>query len=138
MKVLFLLFLLILPTMAQERQSRRAINLPPQLLEDASTHVAAGLAQSPSGAPIIIDTRPIPRGLIVSLFGTLMRVNGVREVLLVNVSDGKEYVLPGSVSGIWIPKLERVAFRLPNAASGEVWVRTIGIRESNWVRFYVE
>lgn len=123
--------------MTQDRTySPRRHPVPPQLLENPDSHIASGLAQSPMGYPVIIGTDVVPRGSIVGLYGTLLKRNNVAEVLI--VANGKEYSLKASAVPDLFPKLERVVFRLPPEITGEVLVRTTGLTESNWVRFFVE
>lgn len=138
MKTLLLLIALTLPLIAQDRQvnSRRAYNLPPQLMEDTSTHTANGVAQAPTGYPVIIGSENVPRGSTVGLYGTLLKRNQVSEVLI--IANGKEYSLRATVTSELFPKLEKLVFKLPPEITGEVLVSAIGLTYSNWVRFYAE
>lgn len=139
MKVLLILLLLFIPAIAQDRSLpsvRRTLRLPPQLIE-SDDHMAQGLAQSPMGYPIVLgDGFPIPSESIIGLYGESLLANDAEFVLLTTAQG--EYTVAASAFLTMFPKLERIVFRLPEGASGEVWVRVIGMRESNSVRLNVE
>lgn len=139
MKVFLLLIMLTIPLVAQDRDmpaKRRATRLPPQLIENPDSHIASGIAQAPTGYPVIIGTDVVPHNSIIGLYGTLLKRNNVAEVLI--MANGKGYSLRVAVNPQLFPKLEMMVFRLPPEITGEVLVRTAGLTESNWVRFYVE
>lgn len=140
MKTLLLLFFLSVTVTAQDRylESPRqfAVRLPPQLMEGAGV-TANGIAQAPNGEPaFIVGFNRIPAGSIIGLYGSMLQRNDVAEVLI--MANGKEYALAVDVYSQVFPNLEMVVFRLPSAVTGEVWVRAAGLRESNFVRFFVE
>lgn len=140
MKTLLLismLCILALPAIAQDRSfSPRRLPLPPQLIENPDSHIASGIAQAPTGYPVIIGSESVPRGSNVGLYGSLLKQNGVNEVLI--MANGKEYSLRVAVNPQLFPKLEMMTFKLPNEITGEVLVSAIGLTYSNWVKFYVE
>lgn len=137
MKALLLLLILAMPLVAQDRSfSPRRLPLPPQLIENPDTHIASGIAQAPTGYPVIIGSESVPRGSTVGLYGSQLRINGIDEVLI--LVNGKEYSLRAAVSRSFFPKWELMTFRLPPEITGEVLVSAIGLTYSNWVKFYVE
>jgi hypothetical protein len=136
MKALLLLIILAMPLVAQDRSfSPRRLPLPPQLIENPDTHIASGIAQAPTGYPVIIGSESVPRGSTVGLYGSQLRVNGIDEVLI--LANGKEYSLRVVVNRPFFPKLELMTFRLPPEITGEVLVSAIGLTYSNWVKFDV-
>jgi hypothetical protein len=135
---LLLLFVLAIPavSVAQDRSfSPRRLPLPPQLIENPDSHIASGIAQAPTGYPVIIGSESVPRGSTVGLYGSQLRINGIDEVLI--LANGKEYSLRVVVNRPFFPKLELMTFRLPPEITGEVLVSAIGLTYSNWVKFDV-
>lgn len=105
-------------------------------MENSDSHIASGIAQAPTGYPVIIGSEFVPRGSTVGLYGSSLKINGVDEVLI--LVKGKEYSLRAVVNRPFFPKLEMMTFRLPSEITGEVLVSAIGLTYSNWVKFYVE
>lgn len=142
MKTLLLLAMLLCCSFlasAQDRQldESRKLNLnEPQLLEYPDLGIAAGIAQSPSGLPVMMHEL-IPVQSRIGIYGKYLAGNGVRSVILQN--QGREFVLEAEAWPAGFFKLEMLTFRLPVDVHGEVWVRTLGrLDQSNAVRFYVE
>jgi hypothetical protein len=138
LSLLLILCALVLPLAAQERHvaPKRFAYLPPQLIENPDTHIASGLAQSPTGHPVYLDTGAAPRGSIVGVYGFLLKRNNVGSILL--MMNGERFLVQAEVFPQFYPKLEMVVFRLPPNVTGEVAISAVGLTESNWVRFFVE
>jgi hypothetical protein len=111
MKYLLLgLVLLLVPVRAtaQDRalpETRQLHIFEPQLLEYEGIHVAAGLAQTPYGYPVMLS-QWIPPGSVVSLWGQFLKQNGIVRVHL-TTEEGRELDLAGELWPVnWFRALE--------------------------------
>lgn len=131
-----LLICLVLASFPGMAQDRILVQLEPQLLEYSNLGLAAGLAQSPQGYPVMLH-EVVPTGSIVSILGKQLSKSAVTHVLLLN--QGREWALKAEVyPQLWFG-LETCVFRLPGEIHGEVFVKAIGeSRNSNLVRILVE
>ena len=143
MKYLLLgLVLLLVPVRAtaQDRalpETRQLHIFEPQLLEYEGIHVAAGLAQTPYGYPVMLS-QWIPPGSVVSLWGQFLKQNGIVRVHL-TTEEGRELDLAGELWPVNWFRVESFTFRLPSDIHGEVQAKMTGrFAESNSVRFFVE
>lgn len=132
---LFLFLFLPLSGLAQDRAVAFRLT-EPQLLEYPNLGIAAGMAQSPQGFPVMLQD-VVPAGSLVSIWGKQLSGSAVTHVLLLN--EGREWATKAQVySQLWFG-LETLSLRLPGEIHGEVFIKAIGeSRNSNLVRILVE
>lgn len=108
----------------------------PRLMEyEGLAGIAAGIAQSPEGYPVMLYN-PLPVGSLVSIYG-----NNLADVseILITTEEGRELTVPFVILPMGYFKLEMLHFRLPVDVRGDVWLKAVSrTRESNLVRLLVK
>ena len=141
MKIVSLMCLMLALTivgLSQERslQTPRSRAQQPELFEYPALHLAAGMAQSPQGYPVLLSDT-VPSQSVVGLYGSSLQANNVSKVLLQS-GDSTWEVNVQIFPTLWF-KRDTAVFRLPPDAHGEVWVNAVGrFGISNTVRFWVD